>query len=258
MSNLKINIHPNDKRISFNSKEHNYMVDGNRIKNSVSQLIETFFPEFDSEYWSRMKAKERLDFLGKKYGKEQLDELQKKILDEWDIKREEAAKKGTLLHEVIEKYYNNIDVKEFPPEFKYFEEFIKKYPSIKPYRTEWRVFDSKASIAGTIDMVYEKPSGELFIFDWKRSTKLVNDIGAVIKSDFEYGFDELNDLSNNSYNKYCLQLNLYKYILEENYDKEISSMNLLVLHPKYHTFFHLKIPLLKKETDFLIRKARAL
>ena len=258
MSNLKINIHPNDKRISFNSKEHNYMVDGNRIKNSVSQLIETFFPDFDSEYWSRMKAKERLDFLGKKYGKEQLDELQKKILDEWDTKREEAAKKGTLLHEVIEKYYNNIDIKEFPPEFKYFEEFIKKYPSIKPYRTEWRVFDSKASIAGTIDMVYEKPSGELFIFDWKRSTKLVNDIGAVIKSDFEYGFDELNDLSNNSYNKYSLQLNLYKYILEENYDKEISSMNLLVLHPKYHTFFHLKIPLLKKETDFLIRKARAL
>ena len=177
---------------------------------------------------------------------------------EWDIKREEAAKKGTLLHEVIEKYYNNENVKEFPPEFKFFEEFIKKYPSIKPYRTEWRVFDSKVSIAGTIDMVYEKPAGELFIFDWKRSTKLVNDIGAVIKSDFEYGFDELNDLSNNSYNKYCLQLNLYKYILEENYDKEISSMNLLVLHPKYHTFFHLKIPVLKKETDFLIRKARAL
>ncbi len=49
------------------------MVDGNRIKNSVSQLFDTFFPEFDSEYWSRMKAKERLDFLGKKYGKEQLD-----------------------------------------------------------------------------------------------------------------------------------------------------------------------------------------
>ena len=67
------------------------MVDGNRIKNSVSQLIETFFPDFDSEYWSRMKAKERLDFLGKKYGKEQLDELQKKILDEWEMKRDEAA-----------------------------------------------------------------------------------------------------------------------------------------------------------------------
>ena len=256
MSNLKSNSHPNDNRISFNAEEHYYMVDGTRIKHSVSQIIDVFFPEFDSEYWSRVKAKERLDFLGKKYNKEQLDQLQKKILEEWDTKRDEAAKKGTLLHEAIEKYYNKRDVEEFPPEFKFFEEFIKKYPSIKPYRTEWRVFDSSISIAGTIDMVYEKPTGELFIFDWKRSTKLVNDIGAVIKSDFEYGFDELNDLSNNSYNKYCLQLNLYKYILEENYGKEISSMNLLVLHPKYHTFFHLQIPLLKKETDFLIRKAK--
>ena len=117
------------------------------------------------------------------------------------------------------------------------------------------MFDSKASIAGTIDMVYEKPTGELFIFDWKRSTKLVNDIGAVIKSDFEYGFDELNDLSNNSYNKYCLQLNLYKYILEENYDKEISSMNLLVLHPKYHTFFHLKNTTIEKGNRFLNKKS---
>ena len=68
------------------------MVDGNRIKHSVSQLIDTFFPEFDSEYWSRMKAKERLDFFGKKYGKEQLDELQK-ILDEWDIKEKKLLKK---------------------------------------------------------------------------------------------------------------------------------------------------------------------
>ena len=73
-----MNIHPNDKRISFNAEGHHYIVDGNRIKHSVSQLIKTFFPEFDSEYWSRMKAKERLDFLGKKYGEEQLDELQKK------------------------------------------------------------------------------------------------------------------------------------------------------------------------------------
>ena len=209
-------------------------MDGEKFENITAKIYEKEGFKFDTDIFSPQTQEEINAFSVEKW------------LD------------SSYLHEVIEKYYNDIDIKEFPPEFKFFEEFIKKYPSIKPYRTESRVFDSEASIAGTIDMVYEKPSGELFIFDWKRSTKLVNDIGAVIKSDFEYGFDELNDLSNNSYNKYCLQLNLYKYILEENYDKEISSMNLLVLHPKYHTFFHLKIPLLKKETDFLIRKARAL
>ena len=112
------------------------------------------------------------------------------------------------------------DYRYLIPEFKFFQEFLKKYPKIQPYRTEWRVFDSKNSIAGTIDMVYKKNNGDLFIFDWKRSTKLVNDIGTVIKSDFDYGFDELSNISNNSYNKYCLQQNLYKYILEDNYGKK--------------------------------------
>ena len=253
---MKINSHPNDSRLNFDIENHFYSVDGDQIKYSVTQIIDQFFPEFDSEYWSRIKAKERLDFLGKKYSKEQLDQLQQKILGEWDLKREEASKKGTILHETIENYYNGIFTNDPPVEFSYFESFLNKYPKMKPYKTEWRVFDSKLSLAGTIDMVYEKPNGELFLFDWKRSSKLVNDIGAIIKSDFEYGFDELNNLSNNSYNKYCLQQNLYKYILEENYDKKISSMNILVLHPRYHKYFHLQLPLLKKETEFLVRKAR--
>ena len=157
---------------------------------------------------------------------------------------------------IRDRYYNRGELSDLIPEFKFFQEFLKKYPKIQPYRTEWRVFDSKNSIAGTIDMVYKKKNGDLFIFDWKRSTKLVNDIGTVIKSDFDYGFDELSNISNNSYNKYCLQQNLYKYILEDNYGKKVSSMNLLVLHPRYHTYFHIQVPDLTKETEFLIRKAR--
>jgi len=168
----------------------------------------------------------------------------------------DSAKKGTFLHESIENYYNQKNQDEFPPEFNFFKEFINKYPTIEPYKTEWKVFDSKSSVAGTIDMVYKKSNGELFIFDWKRTTKLVNDIGTIIKSDFEYGYDELENLSNNSYNKYCLQQNLYKYILEDNYGEKVSSMNILVLHPRYHTYFHLQVPNLIKETEFLIRKAR--
>ena len=36
-----------------------------------------------------------------------------------------GAKKGTLLHESSEKYYNNEDVKEFPPGLSFLR-FIKK------------------------------------------------------------------------------------------------------------------------------------
>ena len=51
-------------------------------------------------------------------------------------------------------------------------------------------------------------------------------------------------------------INLDEIIKETNYGKTISSMNLLILHPNYHTFFHLQIPNLEKETKFLIEEAR--
>ena len=35
-------------------------------------------------------------------------------------------------------------------------------------------------------------------------------------------------------------------------------MNLLVLHPDYNDFIHLKLPDMKKEAEFLIDQAKAL
>ena len=45
---------------------------------------------------------------------------------------------------------------------------------------------------------------------------------------------------------------------EEHYKKKISSMNLLVLHPNYNDFIHLKLPEMKKEAEFLINQAKEL
>ena len=42
-----------------------------------------------------------------------------------------------------------------------------------PYRTEWRIYNDELSLAGTVDMVYEKENGELFIFDWKKIQDLL-------------------------------------------------------------------------------------
>ena len=47
--------------------------------------------------------------------------------------------------------------------------FVKDHPQLKPYRTEWMIFDEDLKLAGSIDMVYENPDGTLSIYDWKRS-----------------------------------------------------------------------------------------
>ena len=58
--------------------------------------------------------------------------------------------------------------------------------------------------------------------------------------------------------RYALQQNVYKSILENYYDKKISSMNLLVLHPNYSDYVHVKLPEMKKEAEFLISQAKEL
>ena len=168
------NRHINDVRISFDEANHNYFVDGKKIKFSVTEIIDKFFPKFDKAYWAERKAKEKLERDYIDYDSEILESAIKQILDDWENKRIDAASKGTILHEKIEDFYNSKLHKEYPPEFQYFKNFHNKYKRLKAYRTEWRIYDEHLSLAGTVDMVYEKENGELFIFDWKRTSKLID------------------------------------------------------------------------------------
>jgi len=252
------NRHINDDRISFDEANHNYFVDGKKIKFSVTEIIDKFFPKFDKAYWAERKAKEKLERDYIDYDSEILESVIKQILDDWENKRIDAASKGTILHEKIEDFYNKKFYNEYPPEFEFFKNFHNKYKKLAAYRTEWRIFDDSLSLAGTVDMVYQKENGELFIFDWKRTSKLIDQNNQPILKDFNYGRDGLSHIADNSFNRYALQQNVYKFILENYYEKKISSMNLLVLHPNYSNYVHLKLPEMKKEAAFLIEQAKEL
>ena len=252
------NRHKNDTRISFDEKEHNYFVDGQQVGFSVTAIIDKFFVEFDSGYWAKRKAMEKLTRDGVVIDEKVLTQAIDEILKKWEEKRRDAAEKGTWLHEKIEDFYNEKYYEEYPIEFSFFKKFHDKYPALTPYRTEWRIFDASVSIAGTVDMVYKKNNGDVFIFDWKRSTKLVDQQGKLLLKDFKYGLDGLSHVEDNSFNRYALQQNIYKYILESNYSVKVSSMNLLVLHPDYKDFIHLSVPEMHKEAKYLIDQAKEL
>ena len=53
--------HINDSRISFDEAKHNYFIDGKKVKFSVTEIIDKFFAEFDSDYWAKRKAIEKLN-----------------------------------------------------------------------------------------------------------------------------------------------------------------------------------------------------
>tara|TARA_Y100000996_G_scaffold350090_1_gene289002 strand:+ start:475 stop:1212 length:738 start_codon:yes stop_codon:yes gene_type:complete len=242
MKDLNIlNFHDRDNRIFFEEENHIYTIDKNKKAKSVTELISEFFPKFDKEYWAKKES-------------QKTGENIKDIIKRWEDLGEKARSEGTDLHNQIENFYNKIEFKN-SPELEKFMKFHEKFivKNYEPYRTEWRVFDEKKLLAGTIDMVYKKSNNKVFLFDWKRSKKIINSNGEIEKENpFENCLHGLGHMSSSDYNKYCLQQNIYKYILEKNYDLEVTSMNLLILHPYYQSYHVVKIDELPLETDYLI------
>ena len=235
------NHYERDERIQFCDSDHTYLIDKKNKAVSVTELIGRYFPKFDKEFWAN---KESI-----KTGKPKNE-----ILKKWDDLGKKARDLGTELHEQIENFYNSkeyIRSKELDKFFKFHKNHIQdKY---QPHRTEWRIFDEDKNLAGTVDMVYEKENGELFIFDWKRSKKIINSDGSIEKNNpFENGLNGLSHLPSSDYVKYCLQQNIYKNILESKYDKKVSSMNLLILHPHLENYHIIQVESFKNETKYLL------
>jgi len=236
--NLK-NKHPRDSRIKFYPEPHIYTID-NTPAPSASTIIAKFFPEFDSVYWANRKAPE----LG-------MSPIEVALM--WKNKGEAAAKDGTFLHEQIENFYLE-QAYERTEEFHLFENFVSEHNHIKPFRTEWRIFDEQHHIAGTIDLISENGNG-YEMYDWKRSKKVVSSFnGEPIKNNqWQSGVGQLADIDDTSYNRYCLQQSLYKYILEKNYGLKVSKMYLIVLYPEYDKYYKVEVPYLKDKAEYILR-----
>ena len=50
---------------------------------------------------------------------------------------------GTKLHYDIECYYKNEKVENESVEWSYFNKFLADHPNLRPYRSEWMVYDNE-------------------------------------------------------------------------------------------------------------------
>jgi hypothetical protein len=246
------NKHHRDNRIKFYPEPHIYTID-NTPAPSASTIIAKFFPEFDAPHWSRRKAIEKLQAQNEDLSESNIQRMTNIIAKEWKDKGEKAAQDGTFLHEQIENFYLSQEY-ERTEEFHLFESFVNENNSIDPYRTEWRIFDEHHHIAGTIDLI-SKTGNSYEMYDWKRSKKVVNSFnGEPIKNNqWQCGVGHLSDIDDTSYNRYCLQQSLYKYILEKNYGLKVSKMYLIVLYPDYDKYYKVEVPYLKDKAEYILR-----
>ena len=181
----------------------------------------------------------------------------------WDARGAESRDVGIFLHEQIESYLKGKNVSfDYPfeyngkiinykktisieKEFGYFLDFMQ-VSNLRPFRSEWRIFDERNKIAGTIDLICR--NGSLFdIYDWKRSTKT-----SPNETVWKYGTNGLDHIPDLCYYKYALQQNMYTFILENDYDVKVNKMYLVVLHPEYDRYVKYEVPQLDKEISIII------
>lgn len=230
------NRHWRDRNVSFRKADHLYIVDGTPL-DSVTTFVKNCFPEFDAEFHAKRKA-------------EALGITKEAVLEMWDKKGRESREQGTAMHKKIESYYLGKEPST-DDTFDLFKIFADKI-TLKPYRTEWAVYDWEQKIAGTIDFV-DYQNGEYIIYDWKRSDKLIAKNGLPIKNS-QYGekaLPPIENLDDSPYYHYALQLSLYKYILDKNYGITVSKLRLGIFHPSYNKPYVLEMPYLQSEIDTL-------
>lgn len=265
------NPHPRDSHIHFDEGPHTYTIQGiNGVTaetkfTSVTTCVHEHFEHFDAKKviaaMMRNTKKWNDPVANAKYYGKTADEIEQM----WAKAGQDAAAKGTEMHYKIECFYNTpptaatASAAASTPEFKYFLDFHQEFAAtLKPYRTEWTVFHEEARIAGSIDMVYEiSPTEEtaaspppLVIYDWKRCREITK-TNAANKFATHPAIEHLPDTN---FWHYALQLNIYKYILQNKYGKTVTDLYLIVLHPESSGYKRIKLPDLQGEVAELFEE----
>lgn len=243
-----------DTLISFDEASHTYYVEGVGNMTPVSTVIGMFFVPFDAETVSMRKCQGDVAAAAR-------------LREEWDFRGAIASQVGTFMHKQIENYLNdrcepqslNCEVVfdgnyiherrniEISREWAYFKAFDRD-TTYQPFRTEWCVFDTEARMAGTIDLLCSKSDGTFEIFDWKRSSR----INPGEDNKWDRGINGLQHLPDTAYIHYCIQQNLYRYMLEKNYGIKVSRINLVALHPDLSSYKLIPIPRMEQEVRTII------
>jgi len=260
--------HPRDEYIKFYNRGHRYEIlcDKKSKYTSVTTWNHKHFPKFDAD------AVITNIFKSKSWGPDNKywGMTAEQIKASWKNNGDAVASAGTNLHERIENFMNdeylefNYSLKDLYEKYKsankdkideqveweYFLHFVRDHPELKPYRTEWMIFDEELKLAGSIDMVFENPDGTLSIYDWKRSKDI-----SKVNGWKKFAINPLIcHMPDSNFWHYALQLNTYKYILETKYNKKIKELILVRLHPdnENKSYELIKLPNLSSEVTELL------
>ena len=255
MTLLHTNAHPRDADIQFDEPTHVYTVQGSsKGIISCTKFLHEFFGHFDAKGTiKKMMASPK--WTESKWYKPGI--TAKEIEEQWNANGREASGAGTAMHLAIEQFLNGSEHVILPhiketTEWRYFMNFWREHGAdLEPYRTEWEVWSEDHKLAGQIDMVYRRKSdGKFLIYDWKRSKEIKTE------NKFQTGLPPIQHLPDCNYWHYTLQLNVYRWFLENLYGLEIDDMYLLVLHPDNKNYKRVRLNRMDDEVAAMLECRR--
>jgi hypothetical protein len=248
-----VNEHERDKHIVFDEPTHTYTVHGSyKGYISCTGFIHAFFGHFDPDaIIAKMMSSPKWP-QSPYYGM-----TPEQIKKKWNDNGRNASEAGTEMHLAIEQYFNDA-AHLIPPhvlqtrEWAHFTAFWNRFKDeIEPFRTEWEVFIEEIKLAGSIDGIFRsKKDGSILIYDWKRSKEI------KMGNDFQSGLGPLSHLPDCNYWHYSLQLNIYRYILENYYGEKVSDMYLVILHPDQPSYKRMRLNRMDDEVAAMIECRR--
>ena len=270
------NSHNRDQYIQFFEEDHKYVItnDPNNKYTSVTTWNHSHFPIFNANLIIKNMMRGKNWKEGHKYWGLTAEEIKQ----QWSSNSSAVSGAGTDLHFEIECFMNNPDLEsglkgnkgykhadlyeaylQDPKtievvEWDYFINFVKDHPELKPYRTEWTIYDEDLKISGSIDMIYENPDGTLSIYDWKRSKDITR-----VNNFNKFAINKLIcHMPDANFWHYALRLNTYKRLIERKYGKTVTDLYLVRLHPdaEEKNYELIKLPDLSKEIDELFEERK--
>jgi len=222
------------------SKEsHTYSDSTGRIYKSVSSILSTIKPKFDVDQKAlEYSQRKKIPF--------------NDVLKLWEEKKTTGLDYGTEVHESVEAYFINREIKN-----ERYSEIIKKIfeevYSEKGYN-ELICFNKQKGICGTSDyVVFDEDSFDISDFKTNKKFNFEN------QYDDKFLLDPVSHLPNSEYFIYALQLSFYAKMIEEITGLRCGSLNIFWLKRQIDTktvfkakWLRYTVPYLKKEVESIL------
>lgn len=245
--------------ITLRESDHTYIIRNDEfhegvLLHSTTKIVQSMFSPFLAHVIAKNIVKSKNPATIAKY-KSILNgsDSPELLVNKWKDAGVLAAKYGTNVHKYIETFLLHFENEDYRENINMSGEYIKDISSFKdfydtivvpqkwtPFILEMAIFDRDYPIAGSVDAIFKVAAEKdrFIMCDWKTSKTSLRLEGK--KNYGKYGKGPLSKMKDNKINRYFLQQNIYRYILEKKkncYNIVITDMYLCVLVKNKHFEF---------------------